>query len=101
MNNDDVTTQKRKRISKRKVRIVAVMALFLGVLCLTACIRAYFVDDYLRPGAPLNPDLVVVVMKMIRVETFGIIPSLSVFIIGCSLFLWRLSKRLDDDKEPK
>jgi hypothetical protein len=101
MNNNDATTQKKKKISKRDVRASALVLLAVAILCLIFCIKWYVQSDWLKPGANINPDTVNAMRGMIRVAAFVIIPALSILLILSSRLIWKLSSKLDDDKGPK
>jgi len=91
------------QITKRLLRFVAVASVILGAGCLALCIKFYFEDSFLKPGAVIDPNPKVVggMIEMIRGGFFGIIPAMSVLLFICSFLLWVASKKFDSDKETK
>jgi len=101
MNNNDMTIQKEKQISKREVRGSALILFAVGIFCLTYCVYAYIKSDYLQSGAALNPDTVNTMREIIKVASFVVIPALSVLLILSSRLIWKLSNKLDAEKDSK
>jgi hypothetical protein len=92
MNKNDVTIQ--KQMSKRKARAYALVIIVPAILFLVFSIKTYFTGSYLRVGAPLDPDQVVAMVKMLKCAIFGLMPSLSILLIICSRIIWKLSNQL-------
>jgi hypothetical protein len=99
MNYNDAAPK--KRISRREVRASALILLAVAILCLIFCIKWYAQNDWLKPEAAINPDVLNAMRGMIRVATFVIIPSLSILLIISSRLIWTLSNKLDNDKGSK
>jgi hypothetical protein len=99
MNYNDAAPK--KRISRREVRVSALILLAVAILCLIFCVKWYVQSDWLKPEAAINPDVLNTMRGMIRVATFVIIPSLSILLIISSRLIWTLSNKLDNDKGSK
>jgi hypothetical protein len=97
MNNDEAVTQKQKWITKRKARFYALSLIVPAILCLIFSVKTYFTGSYLRVGAPLDPDQVVIMVKMLKCAIFGLMPSLSILMIMCSRLIWKLSNQLNNE----
>jgi hypothetical protein len=90
-----------KKISKRTSKILALTIFAVAIFALSSSVNCYFRSDYLNPKIPLDPDIIGTMRSIIRVETFEIMPSMSVMLILCAHLIWKLSNRIDDDKAPR
>ena len=88
------------KLSKRLLRFVAVISVFIGVLCLALCIKVYIKGSFLEAGAPIdpNPQMIESMRVMIRSASFGIIPGLSVLLFISAFLLWVASKKFDAEQ---
>ena len=84
-------------ITKRLLRFVAVASVVLGAGCFALCIKFYVQDSFLKAGATVDPNPMVIqgMIKMIRAGFSGIIPAMSVLLFVCSFLLWVASKKCD------
>jgi hypothetical protein len=92
MNGSDQPKQN-KWLTKRLLRLYAIVSFFCAVLTLILCAKVYFRETFLEPGAAINSQAVEGMVGMIRATFFGIMPGTSVLLIVGSLLLWACSRK--------
>jgi hypothetical protein len=86
------------QLSRRKVRISALMLLAAAVLSLGQCAYVFFNQNFLKSGSAYNPVLVNDMRVMINVANDIVIPGLSILLVFSSHLIWRLSNKIEEDK---
>jgi hypothetical protein len=98
MNNTGQLNKRYKWLTKRLLRFVAFVSLAIGGIGLITGIKIYVNDAFLKDGATINPEVVKIMIGMIKDAFFWIIPGISVLSFVNGLLLWMSSKNIYPDE---
>ena len=81
--------------SSARAEFIAIVGLFLGVVLLIFCVRAYF--HLPRPEDSISQERNKNILEAYRMHIFIATPLLSAWLIYVSIIMWKLSKKFNSN----
>jgi|ERR1022692_1772250 ABC-type sulfate transport system permease component len=83
--------------SSVRAKFIAIVGLFLSVVLLIFCVRAYF--HLPQPEDSISQDRYKNILEAYRMHLFVATPLLSVWLIYVSIVMWTFSKKFNSNGE--
>jgi hypothetical protein len=92
MNNNPAIQNKK---SSARAKFIAIVGLFLGVILLIFCARAYF--HLPPPEDTISQERYKNILEAYRMHLFIVTPLLSAWLIYVSIIMWKFSKKFNSN----